>query len=343
MLREHLLGGRRASSFTLQWHLTNACGLKCAHCYDRSSRAILRGPVAVGVLDDLVAFSKRHGVTAQVSFTGGDPFLHPDFWLLYREASRRQVRASVLGNPTEPEVLDRLLSLQDPAYFQVSLEGLEARNDAVRGKGHFARTLTFLEAAKARRITTHVMLTLTRDNLADVFPLAKALRGLAHRVSFNRLARVGEGAALEHPDTLALHAFLEEWSGAAERDRLLGRKDNLLNPLRARAGKPLFHGCTGHGCGAAFNFVALLPDGEVHACRKSPSLLGKLPGTTLQALWTSPLARRYREGSAGCQSCALQDECGGCLAVTHGEGRDPLVERDPQCPTGPLRKLARAG
>ncbi len=63
----------------------------------------------------------------------------------------------------------------------------------------------------------------------------------------------------------------------AERTRpFLGRKEGLLNVLRAEARLPRWGGCTGHGCGAAFNFVALLPDGEVHACRKFPSMLGSL-------------------------------------------------------------------
>ncbi|NDY43751.1 hypothetical protein G3N55_13020, partial [Dissulfurirhabdus thermomarina] len=39
-------------------------------------------------------------------------------------------------------------------------------------------------------------------------------------------------------------------------------KDNLLNALLHREGLPLSDGCTGYGCGAAFNFIALLPDGE---------------------------------------------------------------------------------
>lgn len=336
MLKERLLGGRRTASFTLQWHLTNACGLACTHCYDRSKRAILRGDAAVAVLDDLAAFARRHGVRPQVSFTGGDPFLHPDFWSLYREATRRQVRASILGNPVAATVLDELVRLQDPAYYQVSLEGLEATNDAVRGAGHFQRTLAFLEAAKARHVTTHVMLTLTRDNANEVLPLARRLEGLVRKVSFNRLAREGNGSALAHPPPEQLEALLEAWSAAAETSRALGRKDNLLNPVRARAGQAPFPGCTGHGCGAAFNFVALLPDGEVHSCRKFPSLLGRLPGTTFEALWRSTEARRYRAGAAGCDGCALKPTCGGCLAVTHGEGLDPLVARDPQCPTGPL-------
>lgn len=54
----------------------------------------------------------------------------------------------------------------------------------------------------------------------------------------------------------------------------MGLKDNLFNLVLAEGGEAPFGGCTGNGCGAAFNFVTLLSDGEVHACRKFPSPLG---------------------------------------------------------------------
>jgi hypothetical protein len=54
----------------------------------------------------------------------------------------------------------------------------------------------------------------------------------------------------------------------------MGLKDNLLNLVLAEGGEAPFGGCTGNGCGAAFNFVTLLSDGEVHACRKFPSPWG---------------------------------------------------------------------
>lgn len=342
VLREAWWSRRATGGFTLQWHLTNACAARCAHCYDRSPRAVQRLPAALAVLDDLAAFCARHRIRGHVCLTGGDPFLHPDFWEIYAAATARQLRTSILGNPVDGAVLDRLVAIQDPLYYQVSLEGLAAHDDAIRGGGHHAATLAFLEAARARAVTTHVMVTLTRDNLDQVLPLARSLRGLADRVSFNRLARVGEGAALASPAARELHALLDAWVVAAREEPHLGWKDNLLNPARLRAGLPPFRGCTGHGCGAAFDFVALLPDGEVHACRKLPSPLGRLPDQRLEEVWRSDAARRHRRGSVACSGCALRPRCGGCLAVAHGEGLDPFTARDPHCP-GPLRRLPRRG
>jgi radical SAM protein with 4Fe4S-binding SPASM domain len=93
----------------------------------------------------------------------------------------------------------------------------------------------------------------------------------------------------------------------------------------------LFGGCAGFGCGAAFNFLALLPDGEVHACRKFPSRIGNLAASTLHDIYEGEAARRYRRGSAACRECPIRPVCGGCLAVTHGFGRNIFVERDPYC------------
>ncbi|HET9657408.1 MAG TPA: thio(seleno)oxazole modification radical SAM maturase SbtM [Kineosporiaceae bacterium] len=335
MLRDRWLGGRCSRSFILQWHLTNACEARCRHCYDRSDRAGLRGPDAIAVLDHMVTFCRTRHVTGQVCLTGGNPFLHPEFWEIYAAATFRQLRLSILGNPVPGKVLDRLIAIQTPVYYQVSLEGLSHQDAAVRGTRHFERTFSFLEEARKRGVTTHVMLTLTSDNLDDVLPLAEQLRGLTHRLSFNRLARTGAGTELAHPAPAELHAFLDRYTAAARTDPLLGWKDNLLQPARRRAGLPPFGGCTGHGCGAAFNFVAVLPDGQVHACRKFPSPIGKLPEQSLDTVWRSNAARRYRAGSRGCQGCALRRRCGGCLAVTHGEGLDPITERDPHCP-GPV-------
>lgn len=335
MLRERWWSRRRARTFTLQWHLTNACAAHCRHCYDRSSRPPLRLRAALSVLDDLVRFCERWRIRGHVSLTGGDPLLHPDFWEIYQAVTARQLRASILGNPAPGEVLDRLVAIQDPLYYQVSLEGFRAEDEAIRGEGHFERTLAFLRAARARGVTTHVMVTLTRTNLGEVLPLARWLGGLADRVAFHRLSRVGEGAALAHADRADLDTFLDAWVAAARHDRRLGLKDNLLNPARHRAALPPFRGCTGYGCGAAFNFVALLPDGEVHACRKWPSLIGRMPDQPLEVIWRSVEARRHRRGSAACRGCALRRTCGGCMAVAWGEGLDPFTARDPHCP-GPV-------
>ena len=161
-----------------------------------------------------------------------------------------------------------------PLYYQVSLEGLEAHNDEIRGAGHFRRVLSFLESLRRFEIPAMVMLTLTRANLPQVLPLAEVLRPLADGFNFNRLALFGEGAQLELPKPEAYRSFLADYLEATFHNPVLSLKDNLCNILLERQGLEQFGGCTGFGCGAAFNFLTLLSDGEVHACRKLPSLIG---------------------------------------------------------------------
>jgi hypothetical protein len=72
---------------------------------------------------------------------------------------------------------------------------------------------------------------------------------------------VGEGAEMDLPSREEYVSFLKDYIVASRSNPILGFKDNLFNIFRHHYGRPLLRGCTGFGCGAAFNFVALLPDG----------------------------------------------------------------------------------
>ena len=91
--------------------------------------------------------------------------------------------------------------------------------------------------------------------------------------------------------------FLVACNRAAQQNPVMRLKDNLLNIVRHRTGQDPFGGCTGYGCGAAFNFVALLADGEVHACR----------------------------------DCRLWPVCRGGPAVTRSQGLNVFEPKDPFC------------
>lgn len=318
--------------FTLQWHITQTCDLHCRHCYDRSARAAVSLADGLALLDQMRRFCRARGVRGQVSFSGGNPLLHPDFFALYQGAVERGLTPAILGNPTNREQLAAIVAIRRPVFYQVSLEGLAEHNDYIRGPGHFARVLAFLDLLREFGVYSMVMLTLTRDNLAQVLPLAELLRERVDLFTFNRLAPVGEGASLaparpeDFPDFLA--AYLE----AARHNPIIRLKDNLLNRLRYQQGEPLFGGCAGFGCGAAFNFVSVLPEGEIHACRKFPSPIGDLRQQDLAAIYDGEAARRYRAGSLACRECAIRPACGGCLAVVHGYGLDIFSELDPYCP-----------
>lgn len=317
--------------FSVQWHITQACDLHCKHCYDRSSRGVLPLDKAFSILDDIRAFCRERHVHGQVTFSGGNPLLYPHFKELYQGAVDRYLGVAILGNPTTRASLNELSAIAKPLFYQVSLEGLEEHNDFIRGSGHFERVMRFLPLLKELGIYSMVMLTLTRDNQHQVLPLAEILRDKVDYFTFNRLAMVGEGASLLGPSKEGYRSFLQDFKEAARSNPCMGLKDNLFNLLACEQGNEVFGGCAGHGCGAAFNFVSILADGEVHACRKFPSPIGNVFKDQLAVVYDSAKAKGYRAGSAGCFGCRIRTVCGGCLAVVHGLGLDPLQARDPYC------------
>jgi len=320
-----------SDSFTLQWHITQACDLHCRHCYDRSSRHSIPFSKALEILDDFFAFTLAAHVRGHISFTGGNPLLYPDFENLYYEASQRGFSLAILGNPAQKESIARLQEIQPLTHYQISLEGLEEYNDYIRGMGHFKKSLDFLDILREQGVYSMVMLTLNRDNMNQVLPLAEILREKTDSFTFNRLAMVGEGAALTLPDPEDYRRFLQKFVRAAESNPVLRMKDNLINIVKQDTGRDLFGGCTGFGCGAAFNFVALLPDGEVHACRKFPSYIGSINENSLDEIYTSARAKQYRDGSTACKGCRLSPVCRGCQAVAYGMGLNVFTDRDPFC------------
>jgi selenobiotic family peptide radical SAM maturase len=316
-------------AFTLQWHITQTCDLHCKHCYDRSSRSQVTLGQAIRILDDLHAFCATKNVAGAISFTGGNPLLHPDFTAIYRAAAERGFSTAILGNPASADRIAELIAIQMPSFYQVSLEGLREHNDSIRGTGHFDRIMAFLEVLKGLKVSSMVMLTLTSMNIDQVLPLAALLRGKTDVFHFNRLSMVGEGAQLRLPDARQYRSFLEAYLDAARTNPIMGIKDNLINIILRDRGDAPFGGCTGHGCGAAFNFLSLLADGEVHACRKFPSPIGNINRQSLAEIYDSDQARRYRAGSAVCRSCSLHAVCGGCFASAHSHRLDLFQDKDP--------------
>ncbi|MDP6503521.1 MAG: thio(seleno)oxazole modification radical SAM maturase SbtM [Planctomycetota bacterium] len=331
MLRDGRIFGRKTSGFTLQWHLTNACELHCRHCYDRTDRTALDLADAIGIIHSLESFCRKREISGNVCLTGGNPILYPHFWEQYQAVAERGFTTSILGNPVPEQIVSRIVEVQKPTYYQVSLEGLEDHNDEIRGPGHFQRAVEFLSILRTAGVRANVMLTLTRRNLDQVIPLGEMLQGLADRFTFNRLAQVGEGSDLELPTPDEYVDFMKKYTVASRTNPALGFKDGLFNIFRYHFKRPPTGGCTGFGCGAAFNFIAVLPDGEAHACRKLPSFIGDAVELGIEGVYESAEAKQYRKGCSKCRFCRLRDVCGGCLAVSYGHGLDVFKDLDPHC------------
>ncbi|SFL96315.1 radical SAM protein [Marinobacter zhejiangensis] len=127
-------------------HTGTACNLACPFCLEGSHPGDNR--LAAMKLADVTPFideAVELGI-GQFSFTGGEPFVIRDFVHILDYASQRRP-CFVLTNATEPLLkrCEQLLPLKDNAYpihFRVSLDYPdEARHDAGRGDGSFAKAL----------------------------------------------------------------------------------------------------------------------------------------------------------------------------------------------------------
>ena len=326
---------RKVELFTLQWHITQRCDFGCKHCYDRSFRKEPSLKDAIRILDDFYDFCERNCVYGQISFTGGNPFLYPDFLSVYREAIDRGFLVAILGNPVDEYLIDEMLNIRFPLFYQVSLDGLEETNDRIRGHGHYKKTVEFIKVLREKGVATTVMFTLHDENINEVIPLARSLEGMIDMFSFNRLSLAGRGKCLSPVDIKKFYKLLDLYLEESKNLPYLNLKDNMFNRVLWNKGMELVGGCTGYGCGAAFNFLALLPDGEVHACRKFPSHLGNVFESSLHDIYWSSEAEAYRNAPVSCAKCKLCVVCRGCLAVTATYGLDPFKDRDPFCP-GPV-------
>ena len=307
-----------------QWHITSDCDMNCRHCYDREARVTLPLEEALRTLDQIEQFCERHWIAGSIVFTGGNPFLHPGFLELYAEAVRRGFPVVVLGNPVRREQVEKLCEIRKPDCYQISLEGLREHNDWVRGPGSFDRGVRFLDVLRALGVPSCVMMTYTRANLDQALPLTRVLEGRADAFAGTPLSQVGSGAALDAPEPEAYRRFLYDWVAEARHNPALCLKDNLTNLVEQEQGGSRCGGCcTPYGCAAAFDAPVLLPDGEVHACRRLPSLLGNLRDMALEDIYQSEAAQRYRRGLSACDGCELLPRCGGCLAQARGASRDP--------------------
>ena len=101
---------------TLWFNTGTLCNIACSNCYIESSPknnrlVYLSLADVVEFLDELEELS---GKTCEIGFTGGEPFLNPDFLKMLEECQRRDLSIMVLTNAcllyTSPSPRDGLLS-----------------------------------------------------------------------------------------------------------------------------------------------------------------------------------------------------------------------------------------
>ena len=174
--------GRRSqltlSSLRECWfHLTSRCNLVCRHCLFGCSPA--EDLTLDRVLLDRAVTEARSLGTTVFYFTGGEPLLYPEFFPVVQSLQKDpEVHVVVLSNGL---LLDRFQAAMTPLdrerlHLQLSLDGLEAQHDQLRGAGNFSRLMGIIPRLVNQGFNLTLSVAVNRVNLSDL-PAITALAG----------------------------------------------------------------------------------------------------------------------------------------------------------------------
>ncbi|GAB4389607.1 MAG: radical SAM protein [Thermodesulfovibrionales bacterium] len=275
----------------LELQVTRRCNLACGHCYLGPA-----APVDLGVEDvrrALEDFESMQGL--RVLITGGEPLLHRRFREINAMLPRYAVRKVLLTNGLllSPERLEGL----NVEEIQVSIDGLEAAHDRLRGEGTFRRAMKGAESALAAGFDVSVATVVHAGNLGDFDGMERLFTGMGVK-----------GWTVDAP--------------CAE-GNMKGNPAFALPP--ETAGRYLGYGFGGglHGGGGAFacgiHLMSVTAEGYCAKC----AFYGERPvgrlSEGLRACW--PRVKQYRLEDLKCGACEVAASCrGGCRyrAALHG-------------------------
>jgi MoaA/NifB/PqqE/SkfB family radical SAM enzyme/SAM-dependent methyltransferase len=150
------------------FHLTDRCNLSCSHCLFASSPAKSR-TLPKEQLDSGSRQALELGCRL-FYFTGGEPFLYPDFfpWLKLFLSQNPKVHAVILTNGMLLKKNIPLLQGLERLHLQVSLDGLELTHDSLRGKGTYQQLLNNLTALQQAGIAFTLSIAVSQANVTDL-------------------------------------------------------------------------------------------------------------------------------------------------------------------------------
>lgn len=150
----------------LNIYLTNACNLRCEHCFMHSGQP-LKDELPADEWRRILSEFKANGGQS-VTFSGGEPLMNSAFDDILIHAASLQLETTVLSNGIL-WTLERIAKLASHiSQIQISIDGFdESSNAKVRGAGHFDRIVRNVISFANSGVRTSVATTFTFQNLQD--------------------------------------------------------------------------------------------------------------------------------------------------------------------------------
>lgn len=316
--------------------ITNACNLRCAHCYVESGKRV-EGELTGKEWIDLLEQARRLGAF-ELNVSGGEPLLHRDFWEIAEYiASVPAFNANLNTNGTLiKEGHERRLASAFTS-IQISIDdAMPDSHDAFRGhRGCFEKAVAAIQRLAEFGVETNVGLTLTQGNIGSLEGVVDLCERIGVTVlNIGLVANVGRANAnallqISAPGSPTVDGFMREVYRKLRNLCSHQGKLKLLLPFRVgdnatrrTVGKQYI--CSGD----TVQIVYVMANGTVTPCDKlpmGPFGYGNIRRQSLMDVWMSERMRAFKLMSPRqlpkCRDCPYLAICGGaCVARAFQNG-----------------------
>lgn len=305
---------------TATFELTQACNLRCCHCYlenCRGGKAELTTDQWRYCIDQAVDLGAYFG-----AFTGGEILLRNDFLDIARHAFGRGV---FFGLQTNGTMIDRPMAdaIQDlqPTIVEISLYGAsaESHDGITEFPGSFLKTIAAIELLRKRDIKVGIKMTVMSVNRDQVQPLRKIAADLGALFSADPIIMPGIFGSQE---TLAYrmddneyrdYMISEGWGSVPGKEVEDLVRDNNRPDRRVL-------------CTSAKKRFSISARGDVIPCVIWRHSCGNLLQQDLESIWLGEEMSRLRhmgfEDLQQCQDCDTYESCLRCAGLAEMETGD---------------------
>ena len=328
------IAAERCQPLSGTFELTGRCNHACSMCYISrpvsDSAAIVR-ELSADIWIEIARQAKDEGMLFLL-LTGGEIFVLPDFFEIYRPLTGMGFLISLYTNATlvTDSIADKLAETP-PHRIEVSLYGANTRTyeTVTRVLGSFKRCMKGIEALVKRDINVGLKATITRQNVDELDAMQKMARhwGLPFTASWLLTRRADgmpseiEECRLTPSEAIAIEASdpyaVEEWCGGG----VVSKTDNFY----CQAGRASF----------VIDFT-----GAMNVCSDFPAPGAKVPDIGFRKAWEE--LRRFVEGapklSAECLDCDVIKYCAICPAWSYLENGKMAGSVDYLCSIAHERK-----
>ena len=338
------------NEFTIQWHLTNRCNLKCSHCYIENSDFVdYPKENAILLIQDFVEtidlWSSYLPLSRSISFTGGEPLLYKNLFELVRNSKENNFFVRLLSNGT---LIDKKMAKKIKENgvdaVQISIDDIGNFHDIFRGKvDSYKFALNGVRNLVDKSVYVSISSTLSRLNFKKLEKLIEvSIDNGASSIRFPRLLPLKNEKKIN--SELLSSADLK-----FAYNNILKYKKIYENKIEIITDDPLFtildhnsftnNNCNANsispgGCSIGFTGICINHDGSVFPCRKLPIKIGNSLKNRFRDIWINSKILndiRNRKNIKGrCATCYLESLCKGCRAIAYAMNNDYLGE-DNQC------------